>query len=88
MQDLYVDDLITGGDKIIDVQTLKGTAIQTFKEAGSVLHKWHSNFLELEGNNSEQSSTEQTRAKQQLDVKSGKWDKKKDKLNIEIPPPI
>ena len=27
MEDLYVDDLITGGDKITDVQTLKGTAI-------------------------------------------------------------
>ena len=27
MEDLYVDDLITGGDKIIDEQTLKGTAI-------------------------------------------------------------
>ena len=42
MQDLYVDDLITGGDKITDVQTLKDTAIQIFKEAGFVLHKWHS----------------------------------------------
>ena len=46
-------------------------------------------------NNPEQSSTEQTYAKQQLGVKSDetkmlgiKWDKKKDKLNIEIPPPI
>ena len=89
---LYLDDLITEGDKITDVQTLKDTAIQTFKEAVFVLHKWHSNFPGLEKNNPEQSSTEQTYAKQQLGVKSGetkklgiKWDKK---LNIEIPPPI
>ena len=27
MEDLYVDNLITGGDKITDVQTLKDTAI-------------------------------------------------------------
>ena len=39
MEDLYVDDLITGGDKITDVQTLKGTAIQIFKNAGFALHK-------------------------------------------------
>ena len=59
------------------------------------MHKWHSNFPELEENNPEQRSTEQTYAKQQLGVKSGetkmlgiKWDKKKDKFNIEIPPPI
>ena len=43
MEDLYVDDLITGGEKITNVQTLKDTAIQIFKEAGFVLHKWHSN---------------------------------------------
>ena len=95
MEHLYVDDLITGRHKVTDVQTLKDTATQIFKEAGFVLHKWHSHFPELEENNPEQSSTEQTYAKQQLGVKSGetkmlgiKWDKKKDKFNIEIPPPI
>ena len=60
MEDLYVDDLITGGEKITNVQTLKDTAIQIFKEAGFVLHKWHSNFPELEENNPEQCSTEHT----------------------------
>ena len=58
MEDLCVDNLITEGDKITDIQTLKDTAIQIFKEPGFVLHKWHSQFLELEGNNPEQSSTE------------------------------
>ena len=37
MEDIYVDDLITAGDKITDVQTLKDTAVQTFKEAGVCL---------------------------------------------------
>ena len=63
MEDLYVNDLITRGDKIIDVQTLSDTAIQIFKEAGFTLHKRHSNFPELEENNTEQRSTEQTLAK-------------------------
>ena len=65
MEDLYVDDLVPGGDKIKDVQTLKDTAIQTFKEPGFVLHKWLSDFPELEENHPEQISTEQAHAKQQ-----------------------
>ena len=87
--------IITGGDKITDAQFLKDTAIQVFKEAGFVLHKWHSNFPELEENNPKQILTEQTYAKRQLSVKTAetkmlgsKQDKKKDKCNIEIPPPI
>ena len=76
MEDLHVDDLI-----------IEDTSIQKFKEAGFVLHKWHSNFPELEENNPEQSSTEQTYAKQQLSVKSDetkmlgiKWNKRKTNL--------
>ena len=64
MSDIYVDDLTTGGDKITDVQILQDIAIQIFKEAGFA--------SELEENNPEQSSTEQTYAKQQLSVKTGK----------------
>ena len=44
MEDLYVDDLSTGREKMTDVQN---TAIQIFKEAGFVLHKCQSNFSEL-----------------------------------------
>ena len=43
MEDLHVDYLITGGDKITDVKVLKDTAIQIFKEAGFVLYKRHLN---------------------------------------------
>ena len=60
MEDLYVNDLITGGEKIIDVQTLSDTATQIFKEAEFTLYKRHSSFPELEENNAEQRSTEQT----------------------------
>ena len=38
-EDLHVDDLIAGEDKIIDVQILIDTTIQIFKEAGFVLLK-------------------------------------------------
>ena len=47
IEDLYVDDIITGGDKITDVQILKDTTTKIFKEAGFVLYKWHLNFFEL-----------------------------------------
>ena len=40
---------------VTNVQILKDIATQIFKEAGFVLHKWHSNFSELEENNPEQS---------------------------------
>ena len=87
--------MITRGDEITDVQVLKDTAIQVFKKAGFVLHKWRSSFSELEENNPEQSLTEQAYAKRQLGVKTGETkmlgieqDKKKDNRNIEIPSTI
>ena len=70
MEDLYVDDLITGGDKVADEQILKDTAIQNFKVTYFSLHKRYLNFPELEENNPEQSTTKQTYAKQQLSVKT------------------
>ena len=95
MDDFYVDDLISGGDDVTEVKSLKDTTTQIFREAGYVLHKWQSNHPELEENDSAQNSTEQTYAKQHLGFKTGetkmlgmKWDKKQDEFNIEIPPPI
>ena len=71
MEDLYVNDLIIGGNKVTDVKILKDTAIKIFKDAGSVLHKWHSNCPELEESDPEQNSTKQTYVKQQLGVETG-----------------
>ena len=87
MEDLYVDDLITGGDKVADEQILKDTAIQNFKVTYFFLHKRYLNLPELEENNPEQSTTKQTYAKQQLSVKTSetkmlgmKWVKRQTNL--------
>ena len=87
MEDLYVDDLITGGDKVADEQILKDTAIQNFKVTYFFLHKRYLNFPEIEENNPEQSTTKPTSAKQQLSVKTGetkmlgmKWVKRQTNL--------
>ena len=37
MEDIYVDDLITAGHKITDVEPLTDIAVQIFKEAGVCL---------------------------------------------------
>ena len=77
--------MITEGDKITDEQILKDTAIQIFKESRFVLHKWHWNFPELEENNTEQSSNEQTYVKWQLGVTTGETkmlDKKKTNITL------
>ena len=65
MEDMYVDDLISVGNNVTDVKFLRDTAVQIFREAGFVLHKWHSNYTELEDNCSQQNISEQTYAKQQ-----------------------
>ena len=41
---LYVDDLLTGGCMVEEVQQLKETAIKIFDRAKFTLHKWHSNL--------------------------------------------
>ena len=66
--DPYVDDLITCGENVEQVTSLKDMAIKIFCEAGFKLHKWHSNVPALEGKESA-NKTGQTFAKQQLDVK-------------------
>ena len=47
-EDLYVDDIITGGNDVNEVIELKDTMKDTFKAAGFELHKWHSNKKILE----------------------------------------
>ena len=39
MEDMYVNDLISGGNSVTDVKFLRDTAIQIFREAGFVLHE-------------------------------------------------
>ena len=90
LRSLYVDDIITGMNTIDQVKHLKKSAISIFGQAQFQLHKWHSNFkeLETEGNSGE---VEQTFAKEQLGVKLDEtkllgllWNKAKDTLKIEF----
>ena len=62
---LYVAYLLSGKPTVAEAKDLKEGAIKIFQDAKFTLHKWHSNYPELE---SEQSSveTENTFAKQKL----------------------
>ena len=46
--DLYVDDLISGGNNFEQVASLKDIAIEIFNQAGFRLYKWHFNVPTLE----------------------------------------
>ena len=89
--DLYVDDLLTGGCVVEEVKHLKETAIEIFDRAQFKLHKWHSNIEELETSDPDSSgtNTDQSYAKLQLGVKSQEtkllgvpWNKTKDKIGV------
>ena len=47
-ESLYVDDILTGGSTVEQVQTLKSSAIVIFDRADFALHKWYSNEKSLE----------------------------------------
>ena len=64
--DLYVDDLISGGNVFEQVASLKDIAIEIFNQAGFKIRKWHSNVSTLEAK--EVVADDQTYAKQQLGV--------------------
>ena len=67
-EDLWVDDLITGGENSEQVVPLQDTAIEIFHKAGCKLCKWHSNVPVLEGKELV-NETDQIFGKQQLRVK-------------------
>lgn len=68
---MYVDDLVTGGANLEEVEHVK-TQLTMFKEGGFNLHKWHSNVSTLETDKLEDQFTEQNYAKQQLGTKPRK----------------
>ena len=70
LQGLYADDVITGGEIVPEVRTLKETAVAVFGEAQFELHKWHSNAPELEVS-SAPDDCNQSYAKEQLRDKPG-----------------
>ena len=61
---MYVNDLITRGNNLEEVEEVKQSSVQLFKKGSFNLHKWNSNVPELESENSNQS--ELTCAKQVL----------------------
>ena len=43
VRDMYVDDFVTEGESINEVQKLKSDSINIFRQGGFKIHKWHSN---------------------------------------------
>ena len=66
--DIYVDDLSSGGENLEQMTFLQDIAIEMFRESGFRLNKWHSNVTTLEQKELV-NGTNPTFAKQQLVVK-------------------
>lgn len=91
-RNLYVDDLIGGGENVSKAQHQKKSAQAIFSEAHFELHKWHSNEEALEVEETNPNDQDQTYAKEQLGVTKGEtkllgmpWSKVDDTLAVEFP---
>ena len=90
--DMYVvDDLVTGGESLQEVEKIKSAVIELFEKGGIKLHKWHSNKPNLETNDLS-SQKELNFAKEHLGTKANEtkilglnWDKQRDTFIEEIP---
>ena len=87
--DLYVDDLISGGNNFEQVASLKDIAIKIFSQAGFKLHEWHCNVSTLE--EKKVVTDDQAYTKQQLGRKLNEtkmlglsWNKDEDKQAVKI----
>ena len=88
--DMYVDDLVNGGNNLEEVKEIKQKSVKLFRKRGFNVHKWNSNVPELESENSHQS--ELTYAKQVLNQGSNEtkilglgWNKRNDTLSVVTP---
>ena len=88
--DMYVDDVVAGGESTSEVDKIKGDSVQLFQRERFKLHKWHSNQQALETNDSV-NENELNFAKQQLGTKPEEteilgllWDKRKDSFIIQV----
>ena len=50
--DMYVDDLVTGGESTSEVDKIKGDSVNLFQIGSFKFHKWHSDEQALETNDS------------------------------------
>ena len=89
---LYVDDLISGGPTVQAARELKAGATHVFGEASFKLHKWHSNFPEVESPG-ESLNGDTIFAKEQLGTpQEGEgsilglpWNKRQDTIDVKFP---
>ena len=65
MENIYVDDLVSGSNAIEEVEVIKQKYIKLFWKGGFNLHKWHSNIPSLQSSNIK-SESELTYAKEQF----------------------
>ena len=88
-----MDDLLTGGATVEEVQAKKQTIIAIFEDATFKLHKRHSNAEELEMNSDPPGGHDElSYANQQLGTSSSDtkllglpWNKKRDTLAVAFP---
>ena len=88
--EMYMDDVISGGNDHVDAFKVKEEASACLGEAGFTLHKWHSNEKSLDGDNMQEE--ELSYAKQELGVGQDetaivgvKWNKRDDQFKICLP---
>ena len=89
--DMYVDNLVTGGESSSEVDEINGDSVKLLQRGGFKLHKWHSSEQALETNDSV-NENELNFAKQQLGTKPKEtkmlgllWDKRENSSNIQVP---
>ncbi|CAB4003106.1 Hypothetical predicted protein [Paramuricea clavata] len=87
--DLYVDDVISGGTCEQEVGKIKEEAKEIFDQGSFTLHKWHCSVVSLE--EPENNDSEQTYAKESLGTKTAearmlglKWNKLKNTLAVDF----
>ena len=85
----YVDDVISGGETIKQVQKFKEESVELFSQGGFPLHKWHSSDPRFE--EQQPADEDQTYAKEELGTNPAetkilgmKWDKAKDTLAVDF----
>ena len=86
--DMYADDLVTGGESLDEVKIIKEKSTELFKKGGFNLHKWNSNVPSLESKSAE-GKQELTYAKQILSQDSNEikilglcWNREKDNISV------
>ena len=88
---MYVDDLVSGGNILSEVEVIKQKSIELFAKCGLNLYKWHSNISLLEkldsNNNGELTYVEQLFSDNTSNTKifSLGWNKASDTLFVIIP---